>query len=151
MENQGTSAVYNASNAPYLNNTLMMMGGHASMYQDCLGSSVPSEPHYVWMEAGTNVFTDHTFTTDDDPSASNSTSSTAHLSTQLNGAGKTWRAYQEDMDSTTGACPIVSGNQLSLTPNFYAAKHDPFVFFQDVVGSPPSQTNASCAAHHKAY
>ena len=26
--------------------------------------------------------------------------------------------------------------------------HDPFVFFQDVAGSPPSKTEAYCAAHH---
>src|SRR5262249_53312549 len=34
---------------------------------------------------------------------------------------------------------------------FYAAKHDPFVFFQDVSGNPPSEATADCAAHHKPY
>ena len=38
--------------------------------------TLPSEPHYVWMEAGTNAFADQTFTTDNDPSATNSTAST---------------------------------------------------------------------------
>src|SRR5262245_58656838 len=53
MENQGTAAVYGSADASYLN-SLMMQGGHATMYGDVLGASVPSEPHYVWMEAGTN-------------------------------------------------------------------------------------------------
>src|SRR5262249_8904030 len=125
-------------------------GGYATMYGDVLAPGVPSEPHYVWLEAGTNQFSDHTFTTDVDPSATNSTSSTAHLVTQLANAAspKTWRAYEEDLDPTvTGACPVKSGTG----SNFYAAKHDPFVFFQDVVGSPPSSSHAACAAHHKAY
>jgi hypothetical protein len=33
----------------------------------------------------------------------------------------------------------------------YVAKHDPYVFFQDIAGSPPAATNAACAAHHRAY
>jgi hypothetical protein len=53
-------------------------------------------------------------------------------------------SYQEGITNTTGACPIVSSG-------FYAAKHDPFVFFRDVSGSPPSKTNSGCASHHKDY
>jgi hypothetical protein len=96
------------------------------------------------MEAGTNAFSDHTFTTDNDPSASNSTSSPAHLVTQIKSAtnGVTWMSYQEGINGTTGACPIASSG-------FYHAKHDPFVFYQDVSGNPPSKTNAYCDAHHK--
>jgi hypothetical protein len=149
LENQGTAKVYSATNAPFLNKGLMPDGGYATMYGDVLAPNIVSEPHYVWMEAGTNVFSDHTFSGDSDPSMSNSTSSTAHLSTQLTAAGKTWRAYPEDLDSTkTGDCPVVSGNGFT---NWYAAKHDPFVFFQDVSGNPPSKTNANCAAHHRPF
>jgi hypothetical protein len=98
------------------------------------------------MEAGTNAFSDHTFTGDGDPTASNSTSSTAHLATQIKNAtnGVTWRTYQEGLDSATGACPIHSSG-------LYAAKHDPFVFFKDVSGSTPSASNAYCSSHHKPY
>ena len=91
-----------------------------------------------------NAFSDKTFLTDADASASNSTSSTAHLVTQLHAAGLEWMSYQEGM--TAGTCPIAS-----LGGTFYATKHDPFVFFQDVSGSTPSATNAYCAAHHKPY
>jgi hypothetical protein len=150
LENQGTAAVYQNSDAPYLN-ALMGDAGYATSYGDVLAASVPSEPHYVWLEAGTNAFSDHTFTTDSDPSSSNSTASTAHLITQMAALStpKTWRSYQEDLDtSSNGACPIATGDGFT---NFYAAKHDPFVFFHDVSGSPPSKTNTFCASHHKAY
>ena len=141
FENKDATAIYgNTADAPYIN-SLMGAWGHATAFGDVL-PSLPSEPHYVWMEAGTNAFNDRTFTGDGDATSSNSTSSTAHLSTQLTAAGIKWMSYQEGI--TAGTCPISSTGH-------YAAKHDPFVFFQDVVGSPPSASNANCAAHHKPY
>jgi hypothetical protein len=132
--------------APYLNDVLVTEYASASNFIDPLPLDVQSEPHYVWMEAGTNEFPDHGFTTDDDPSATNSTSSTLHLASQIEAAGNglSWRAYQEGLDTETGLCPIVSSG-------FYAPRHDPFVFFQDVSGNPPSTDNAFCIAHHKTF
>ncbi len=147
MENHDSTQIYgNTSNAPYINNTLLPKYAHSTNFNDALALSIPSEPHYVFIEGGTNAFSDHTFTTDNDPSSSNSTNSTAHLATQIKNAtnGVTWRTYQEGLNGSTGSCPIHSSG-------FYAAKHDPFVFYQDTSGSPPSATNASCAAHHRAY
>ncbi len=147
MENHDASQIIgNTANAPYINNTLLPSYAHATNFNDELALSVPSEPHYVWMEAGTNVFSDHTFSTDSDPSSSNSTTGTAHLVTQIKNAtgSVTWMTYQEGQNTTTGNCPIVSSG-------FYAAKHDPFVFFKDVSGNPPSKTNAYCVAHSKPY
>ncbi|HTA94370.1 MAG TPA: alkaline phosphatase family protein [Polyangiaceae bacterium] len=147
MENHDASQVYgDTTDAPYINNTLIPAYAHATNFNDALALSIPSEPHYVWIEGGTNAFSDHTFTTDSDPSSSNSTSSTSHMATQIKNAtnGVTWRTYQEGLNSSTGTCPIHSSG-------FYAAKHDPFVFYKDVSGSPPSATNATCAAHHRAY
>lgn len=144
MENHDASDVYgNTVDAPYINNTLIPSYARSLNFNDEL-PSLPSEPHYVWMEAGTNAFSDHTFTTDANPSSTNSTGNTAHLVTQIRQAtnGVTWLSYQEGMNSTTGACPIASSG-------FYRPKHDPFIFFRDVSGSPPSKTNAYCAAHHK--
>jgi phosphatidylinositol-3-phosphatase len=146
MENHDSTEIYgDMTDAPYINTTLLSMGAHATDFGDELAHSVPSEPHYVWMEAATNTFADCTFTSDADPSASNSTSNTAHLVRQIEAAGgATWRTYQEGLDATTGACPIHSNA-------FYAAKHDPFVFFQDVSGNPPSTTSVECTTHHRAY
>ena len=141
MENEPSSAIYgNTNQAPYING-LFAAAARATMFHDEL-PSLASEPHYLWMEAGTNSFADKTFLTDDNPSASNSTTSTAHLVTQLTTAGLSWMAYQEDIAADT--CPIGGVGQ-------YAPKHDPFVFFTDVAGNPPSASNAGCKAHHKPY
>jgi hypothetical protein len=147
MENHDSTQIYgNASSAPYINNTLIPNYARATNFNDELSLSIPSEPHYVWMEAGTNAFSDHTFTGDGDPTSTNSTSNTNHLVTQIKNAnnGVTWRTYQEGLNSSTGSCPIHSSG-------FYAAKHNPFVFFKDVVGSTPSASNVYCVAHHRAY
>jgi hypothetical protein len=145
MENHDAGQIYgNSKDAPYINGTLMATYARATTFKDELPSSLPSEPHYVWMEAGTNAFSDHTFTSDAVPSASNSTSSQSHLVTQIKNAtnGVTWMSYQEGINATTGACPVAPSG-------FYHPRHNPFVFFKDVAGSPPSKTNAYCGAHHK--
>lgn len=144
MENHDETSIIGSTNAPYINGTLIPDYASASNFVDRLDLSIPSEPHYVYMEAGTNAFQDYTFLTDAAPSATNSTSSTAHLSTQLDTAGKSWISYQEGLDATSGACPINSSA-------FYQPKHDPFIFFQDVSGNPPAADNARCAAHHKTF
>jgi phosphatidylinositol-3-phosphatase len=145
FENHDPGQIYgNAVDAPYINNTLIPQYARSSNFQDRL-PSLPSEPHYVWMEAGTNEFTDHTFTSDFPPwFFGNSTGNTEHLVTQIKNAtnGVTWRSYQEGINWLTGACPINDWGQ-------YAAKHNPFVFFRDVAGNPPSSSNAYCASHHK--
>ena len=59
--------------------------------------------------------------------------------TQLEAAGLTWKSYQQGM--AAGTCPIASSGM-------YAAKHDPFVFFKDVSGTPPSAATQRCKDHH---
>src|SRR4029078_8499610 len=113
---------------------------------DRVSAGSPREPHYVWMEAGTNKFSDVTFTGDSDPSSGNSTKNTAHLTTQMMAASPPiiWMGAMEGLNSSTGACPTSSSGM-------YAAKHDPFIFFQDIAGSPPSKSNALCGAPHAAF
>jgi hypothetical protein len=146
MENTDANQIYGKKQrAPYINNTLMPIAARASNFNDPLPIGILSEPHYIWMEAGTNSFPDHTFTDDREPvpkKGKNSTASKDHLVTQLNAAGLTWMSYQEDMKS--GECPVVT-----FFP--FAARHNPFVFFQDVSGNPPSKTNQFCIDHHKPY
>jgi hypothetical protein len=142
-ENIGANQIYqDPTDAPYIVNTLMAAYGWGTGYGDPV-QNFPhvSEPHYIWMEAGTNALPDYTFTTDDDASSSNSTDSTAHLATQLNTAGISWTSYQEGLPA---GCPITSSSSTN-----YAAKHDPFVFFQNISGNPPSTTTPSCTSHHK--
>jgi phosphatidylinositol-3-phosphatase len=142
----------NMKDAPFINNELLPRYARALNFRDKLPLGVPSEPHYVLMEAGTNAFSDFTFgdetLADGDPSAARSTASAAHLVSQMRATGGrvTWMSYQEGMDEETGACPINSSRK-----THYGAKHDPFVFFQDVSGNPPSKTNEYCAKHHRPY
>ncbi len=146
MENEPESSIYGSSSAPYINQ-LMAQYAHTNAFTDPLPDGIPSEPHYVWMEAGTNAFSDHTFTDDSDPDAGNSTASTAHLTAQMMAASTpvSWLSFPEGMTTSgSGACPISSSG-------FYAAKHDPFVFFQDIAGRTPSATSSVCTAHHRAY
>jgi hypothetical protein len=144
MENADATSVYTGADWQYVGGTLLPQAARALSFQDELGNGLPSEPHYVWMEAGTNAFADHTFTTDDPPSAANSTGDPNHLVTQLAQAetGVDWMSYQEGINAATGACPITGDG-------FYGPRHDPFVFFRDVAGSPPSPTAATCVAHHR--
>jgi hypothetical protein len=141
MENESINAIYGSDKAPYINGTLLPQYASAANFVDEL-HGLPSEPHYIWMEAGTNAFADHTFETDSSPSASNSTASTEHLVTQIEAAGLSWTAYLDEVDLSAQPCPI-SG------VGTYVPRHVPFLFFQDVVGSPPSKTSARCAAHQK--
>jgi hypothetical protein len=143
MENTDARDIYGKkTRAPYINNSLIPNYARAANFADPL-PKLHSEPHYIWMEAGTHKFDDHTFTTDADPSTKNSTGTANHLSTQIQKTGTvTWMTYQEDI--APGQCPVV-------TDFPYAPKHNPFVFFRDVSGSPPRSDNEYCRMHTKPY
>ncbi len=118
MENQNWSDV---KDAPYIH-SLTTIGAHAEQYFTPPHLH-PSEPNYIWLEAGTNCFGGKCYTTDDDVSASNHISSTAHLVTQLKDAGIPWKAYLEGV--TGQGCPTTSHGQ-------YTARHVGMIFFDDV-------------------
>jgi hypothetical protein len=130
--------------------TLLSQGAFAKNYHnypDSTSSLHPSEPNYIWLEAGTNSFTKPDGTTkvvtnDDDPILNHIDTSQNHLSKLLTAAGVSWKSYQSNIKS--GICPIHSysvadshinaDGSVSLTSGNYAAKHNPFVFFDDVTG-----------------
>jgi len=111
-------------------------GAHAEQYFTPPGNH-PSEPNYIWLEAGDHLG----LTTNHDASASNSTSTTDHLVRYLENAGIAWKTYQENIDGL--ACPLSSSG-------LYAAKHNPFVFFQDITDNERS-SSAHCIAHNRPY
>jgi phosphatidylinositol-3-phosphatase len=144
MENHDARQIYgNVREAPFIQ-TLLLDYAHATNFNDEL-PRLGSEPHYIWMEAGTNAFADHTFESDAGPSQFNSTGSRAHLMAQIEAARDlTWVTYQEGQVPSSGACPIASRG-------LYAVKHNPFLFFRDVSGNPPSRMNDYCRRHMKPY
>lgn len=147
MENKDASRIYgNSRQAPYINKHLLPKAARARNFRDILPLSVPSGPHYILMQAARRKFSDYTFASNEDPSATHSTASLNHFIRQLDQSAwptkPTWMAYQQGLNANTGACPVVSSGR-------YVAKHNPFVYFQDIAGNPPSMTNVYCAEHHK--
>lgn len=149
MENQNWNSsapgTFTSSNAPYIMNTIVPAAATANNYT--MVNAGPSEPNYKWLEAGD----DFGQTTDDDPSSSNSISTTQHLTTYLSSAGISWKAYIENIDGTS--CPLVSSlNSLGSATTIggraanYYAKHNPFVFFNDLTDN-LSSTSATCISH----
>jgi phosphatidylinositol-3-phosphatase len=95
----------------------------------------PSEPNYVWAEAGSD-FGVHT---DADPDPANgNTFDVPHLTRQLNAARIPWKNYQEDVQFATSAIHSASGTSTTfINPYYgtgqfnYAVKHNPMAFFGD--------------------
>lgn len=135
-ENHNWQDIYHNPEAPFINQTLLSQGGFAQNYHNIspqLGNLHPSEPNYIQLEAGKVAFPDHTFTSDHLPDAANSTSSHDHLTYLLDQNHLSWNSYQADISGSD--CPQSDqGN--------YAAKHNPFVFFQDITAD-----SAYCIAH----
>ncbi|HVU11076.1 MAG TPA: alkaline phosphatase family protein [Phototrophicaceae bacterium] len=135
MENHNWNQIVDSPSAPYINNTLLTIGAHAEQYYNPPGLH-PSEPNYLWLEAGTNFG----ILNDADP-VINHIASTAHLTTLLDAAGISWKDYQENIDGKT--CPLGSYDH-------YGAKHNPMVFFDDVTHN-ADRSSANCIAHVRPY
>jgi phospholipase C len=134
MENHNWSDIKGSPSAPYIN-SLLADGAHCEGYINPPGNH-PSEPNYLWLEAGTNFGIK-----DDKDPATNHQSTSLHLSALLQGAGIEWRAYQEDIDGKS--CPLTAVNR-------FAPRHDPFLFFDDVTGGANPQ-DPTCIAHNRPY
>jgi hypothetical protein len=135
LENHAWAAIKGNPSAPYINGTLLAQGAHADAYSSPRDLH-PSEPNYVWLEAGDNL----AILDDDDPSA-NFRTTKVHLTTQLDTAQISWKSYQEGIGGDE--CPLV-------TSGLYAPKHNPMVFFDDVTdGRNPK--SAHCIAHIRPY
>jgi len=182
----GIEPVYQNANAPFINSlvngtALAFINGHvenishhvsyATAYHNVLATPSgnnphihPSEPNYLWAEAGTNFG----ILNDDDPYADTppNAQTAQHLTGLLQKAGKSWKSYQEDIDLTTSngklinlvlpesqwTVPLVSqsgvfgpGNYLNAyndsTQYNYACKHNPQVFFTDTNGGDDTSTS----------
>jgi phospholipase C len=131
MENHSRGDILGSSAAPFIN-SLAKANAVANGYHDSYVH--PSEPNYFWMVAGENFGV-----LDDSDPASHHLDSTAHIADQLELADLTWKSYQEGMGAP---CGLVSHDR-------YAAKHNPFVYFDDINGWDGKQFNPSprCTEH----
>jgi len=135
MENHDWSSIEGSPSAPYINDILLPIASHAEQYYNPPGVH-PSEPNYLWLEAGTNFGIRN-----DRSPARNHQSTTSHLVNLLEAAGLSWRAYQEDISGID--CPLSN-------VGLYDVNHDPFVFFDDVTQRNNSQA-PRCIAHVRPY
>jgi phospholipase C len=144
MENHNWTGNYGASikgnpDAPYINYTLLPMASHAERYFNPYHNH-PSLPNYIWLEAGSNLGV-HS----DGSPAQDERNTTEHLTTLLEHAGISWRAYEEDTNGTV--CPLGdSGRRDSNGHVLYSPRHDPFVYFDDVTGH-LNWHSAYCISH----
>jgi phospholipase C len=116
MENKSYSAIIGSSGStaytqsPYVNGTLVPGCGLATSYRNV---SHPSLPNYIAATSG------DTQGIKSDCSPSSCAKSVASVFSQVKGAGKTWRSYQESMPS---ACSL-------STTSLYAPKHNPAAYY----------------------
>jgi hypothetical protein len=132
----------------------------------------PSEPNYIWAEAGTNFGVAN----DNDPYSPKGQTvqdTNEHLCALLMKAGKTWKSYQEDIDLAQNSAsqltnvplpqdrwtvPLVSAVG-TFAPGFtnkyngstqyaYATKHNPMAFFVDTNGDDISTVTNPLVAHY---
>jgi len=148
--------------APFINSLANGTSGISSQvayargYINAAPGDHPSEPNYLWAEAGTNFGVNN----DDDPYKTCTPTpvpdtvqnTNQHLSAFLTVAGKVWKSYQEDtdVDSTNTVLPMSSWtvplfsqsgnfspgvNAYNYTTQFnYATKHNPMALFTDTNG-----------------
>jgi hypothetical protein len=188
----GIQQIYKNPNAPFINSLvngtasaqingsavrISKQVAYATAYHNVLATPSgnnphihPSEPSYIWAEAGANfgVFNDH------DPyfaAGPTNQNTSQHLSTFLTKAGKTWRSYQEDIDLTgrngqltnlplpqnQWTVPLTSffgvfGSGINeyngSRQYYYAAKHNPMVFFTDTNGGNNSTPANPLSSHY---
>ena len=151
--------IFRNPSAPFINSLVNGTSGiseevaYATNYLNAGPGIHPSEPNYIWAEAGTNfgvLNDDQPYHADCSPDTVQTTSQ--HLSAFLTRARKTWRSYQEDTDVDSNNVPLIQSQwtvplfNLSglFTSGFnayhyskqynYAAKHNPMVFFTDTNG-----------------
>ena len=188
----GIQQIYQNPNAPFINSlvngtaaaningedvNVSEQTAYATSYHNVLATPTganphihPSEPNYIWQEAGDNFGV----LNDNDPYSGGTNQNTnLHLSALLTNAGKTWKSYQEDIDLTTNASnqlinvvrsqadwtvPLTSFNGIfgdgtvnqwnGASQYNYAAKHNPMLFFTDTNGGNDSTPANGLSSHY---
>jgi hypothetical protein len=164
LENQGYEATFgNPSADPYLAQTLPAQGallenyyatGHES--NDNYVSLISGQPPNAQNQADCPIFSDFAGGVMLPSGVETGTgcvypAEVQNVGTQLSAAGKTWKAYEQDMGNDpnreTAACghPALNGSdetQKAEAGDGYATRHDPFVYFHSVIDE-----QAYCDAH----
>ena len=158
----------NAANVSYASKYLNVVNVPCNQQLDWVH---PSEPNYVWMEAGLAKLT-VPLNRRDDPPFPNNIVTAPHLSQLLQEKGLVWRSYQEDIDLAkdpmgqvtdkalsasewtvplipfSGASPAYSNRYNGSHQYNYQPKHNPPLFFEDTNGGNDAARNNPMAKNY---
>ncbi len=151
--------VYQNPAAPYINslvtpgNANAQYVSYASNYHQNVSPTTgltvhPSEPNYIWSEAGTNLGV----TNDNQPYGTGGTNqnTTQHLSGLLQSNGIGWKSYQEGVDLAPSSGSVNQPGSNSLT-NTLASPGNWTVPLTNFSGTSPSYTNQYNGTHQYNY
>src|ERR1035441_9630427 len=99
LENHNWADFKGSADAPFINRTLLPMASHCEQYFNPPGLH-PSEPNYLWLEAGTKFGI-----LDDDERAINQQNHSSHVAAQLGRTAISWKPYQEIIGGDVAAVP----------------------------------------------
>jgi phosphatidylinositol-3-phosphatase len=139
MENRAFSSIYGNSSAPFLN----QLAASYSLAASYTATSHPSLPNYLTL-TGASTF-DVAAECAPTSSLCNSGASCCSIPApnivdRIESAGLTWKAYMEDYPGTCGLSCSVGSCFLGSSNSGYAAAHDPFVYYSDIISD-----SARCA------
>lgn len=156
LENKGYDKTWGAgSAAPYLSTTLRNQGVLLNQYY---GTAHNSQPNYVaeisgqgpnaQMQADCQTYSPFVQTGTVDPGQAVGDgcvfpAGVPTVADQLTKAGKTWKGYMEDMGTPCRhpALGAIDDTQKAKVGDQYAARHNPFVYFAGITGSPDCAKN----------
>ncbi|OLE70368.1 hypothetical protein AUF78_06970 [archaeon 13_1_20CM_2_51_12] len=130
MENQGLGDIINNTSAPFMNQL-------ASSYAVAINYTAvnhPSLPNYLSLISGQDFAS--WSKADCNPSPRCSAGNASNIVDSLENRGLSWKAYMEDYPSSCGSQCSPGNCFLGNTgTSGYVARHNPFVYFDDIVNS----------------
>ncbi|MGZ3622980.1 MAG: alkaline phosphatase family protein [Ktedonobacteraceae bacterium] len=117
MENTGYGSLIGNPNAPWINMAAKTYGLATNYY----GVAHPSQPNYIAATSGST----NGVTGDGDV-----TIPVTNIVDQIEGSGRTWKAYMQSYALCSSPTQSTCGNQL------YERKHNPFISYTDVQTNP---------------
>jgi hypothetical protein len=130
MENQGLGDIINNPSAPFMN----QLASSYSLATNYTAVNHPSLPNYLSMISGQDFAS--WSKTDHNPAPGYSAGNATNIIDSLESRGLSWKAYMEDYPSSCGSNCSPGNCFLGDTgTGQYAARHDPFVYFDDIVNS----------------
>lgn len=134
LEDADWAQVKGSASAPYINQTLLPNFAHAN---GDTGGFHTSLGNYFMLNSGDS----YGLRTTETPTSYRVTDSN-NLVQAMKSRNISWKSYQEGLPS--GVC--YTGNSST-----YAVDHNPYAYYNDMTGNPPSPTVSYCVAHVRPY